>query len=173
MVNLNSVVMAGNITHEPEFKLLPSGRPVCKLRLAVNYKSKEYEETCFVNVDVFGRQAEICDQYLQKGKPVVVEGRLKLDTWQDRETGQSRSSHSIVANRVQIVSFPDKKQSDTTQAPMNSSFTKGTFSPNKGVSSTMNTQSSDHLSSAGKEPHVVAPLQNHSAESSVDDDIPF
>ncbi|MCL4229802.1 single-stranded DNA-binding protein [Candidatus Dependentiae bacterium] len=105
MADFNRVIMIGNLTRDPEHRQLPSGQAVCRLGLASNrqYRNKQtgsmVQEVCFIDVDVWGPQAESCKQYLQKGRPVLIEGRLKLDTWQDA-SGQSRSKHSIVADRV-------------------------------------------------------------------------
>ena len=105
MASYNRVVLIGNLTRDPEYKQLPSGQAVTRLGLAVNrqYKNKQtsamVQEVCFIDIDVFGPQAESCRQYLQKGRPVLIEGRLKFDTWQSPE-GQTRSKHSVVADRV-------------------------------------------------------------------------
>ncbi len=105
MASYNRVVMVGNLTRDPEYKQLPSGQAVCRLGLAVNrsFKNKQsgaaIQEVCFIDIDVWGAQAESCNQYLKKGRPVLVEGRLKYDTWQDQQGG-NRSKHSIVADRV-------------------------------------------------------------------------
>jgi single-strand DNA-binding protein len=110
MAGYNRVVMIGNLTRDPEYKQLPSGQGVCQLGLASNrqYRNKQtgsmVQEVCFVDVDVFGPQAESCKQYLQKGRPVLIEGRLKFDTW-DSPEGQKRSKHSIVADRVVFLSM--------------------------------------------------------------------
>jgi single-strand DNA-binding protein len=109
MASYNRVVMIGNLTRDPEYKQLPSGQAVCRLGLAVNrqIKSKQsgnvVQEVCFIDIDVWGAQAESCHQYLQKGRPILVEGRLKYDSWQDQQ-GQTRSKHSIVADRVLFLS---------------------------------------------------------------------
>ena len=105
MASYNRIVLIGNLTRDPDYKQLPSGQAVCRLGLAVNrqYKNKQtgamVQEVCFVDIDVFGPQAESCRQYLQKGRPILVEGRLKFDTWQTPD-GQTRSKHSIVADRI-------------------------------------------------------------------------
>ncbi len=115
MAGFNRIIMMGNLTRDPELRQLPSGNSVCRLGIAANrsYKNKQtgdmVEEVCFVDVDVWGAQAESCNQYLSKGRPVLVEGRLKLDSWQDKE-GNNRSKHSIVADRV--VFMPSAMQSD-------------------------------------------------------------
>ena len=105
MSSFNRVIMAGNLTRDPDYKQLTSGQAVCRLGLASNrqFKNKQsgdmIQEVCYIDIDVWGPQAESCRQYLQKGRPILVEGRLKLDTWDDA-SGQKRSKHSIVADRV-------------------------------------------------------------------------
>jgi single-strand DNA-binding protein len=105
MAGYNRIVMVGNLTRDPEYKQLASGQAVCRLGLASNraFKNRQtgamVQEVCYVDVDVWGAQAETCRQYLAKGRPVLIEGRLKLDTWQDAQ-GANRSKHSIAADRV-------------------------------------------------------------------------
>jgi len=108
MSSFNKVIMMGNLTRDPEFKQLPSGQAICRLALATNrqFKPKNAVETiqevCFIDVDVWGAQADNCQKFLGKGSSILVEGRLKLDSWQDNE-GQKRSRHSIVADRVTFI----------------------------------------------------------------------
>lgn len=105
MAGYNRIIMIGNLTRDPEFKQLTSGQNVCRLSVASNrqFKNKQtgslVQEVCYVDVDVWGAQADSCRQYLQKGRPVLIEGRLKLDTWKEAD-GSSRSKHSIVSDRV-------------------------------------------------------------------------
>ena len=107
MASYNRVIIMGNLTRDPEFKQLTSGQSVCRLGLASNrtFKNRQTgattQEVCFVDVDVWGAQGENCQKYLQKGRSVLVEGRLKLDTWE--QEGQKRSRHSIVADRVTFL----------------------------------------------------------------------
>lgn len=109
MAAFNRIIMIGNLTRDPEYRNLASGQAVCRLGLATNrqFKNKQtgslVQEVCYIDVDVWGAQAESCRQYLQKGRPVLIEGRLKLDSWDD-QTGQKRSKHSIVAERVVFLS---------------------------------------------------------------------
>ncbi len=109
MASYNRVIMMGNLTRDPELKQLTTGQSVCRLGLASNrqFKNRQtgmmIQEVCFVDVDVWGAQAESCNQYLQKGRQVLVEGRLKLDTWEDQD-GNKRNKHSIVADRVTFMS---------------------------------------------------------------------
>lgn len=105
MANFNRVIIIGNLTKDPDFKQQPSGQGLCKLSLASNrqFRNKQTgtmsQEVCYIDVAVWGPQADNCRQYLQKGRPVLVEGRLKLDSWKDAE-GQQRQRHTIVADNV-------------------------------------------------------------------------
>lgn len=109
MAGYNRLIMIGNLTRDPDYKQLTSGQAVCRLGLASNrqFRNKQtsalVQEVCYVDIDVWGAQAESCRQYLQKGRSVLVEGRLKFDTWEDGN-GQTRSKHSIVADRVVFLS---------------------------------------------------------------------
>ncbi len=107
MTGFNRVVLMGNLTRDPELRTIPSGSHVADLGLATNerYRNKEgetVETTCFVDVVAWGRQAETCAQYLAKGAPVLVEGRLQLDRWENSE-GQKRSKLRVKADRVRFV----------------------------------------------------------------------
>ncbi len=101
----NKVIMIGNLTRDPELRYTPQGTPVGTLRLAVNTKFRsgdEYkEETLFIDTVVWGKQAETCSQYLSKGRPVLVEGRLQERRWES--DGQQRSKMEIVANTVRFL----------------------------------------------------------------------
>lgn len=105
MASFNRVIILGNLTRDPEYKQLNSGQATCRLGLASNrqFKNKQtgslVQEVCYVDIDVWGAQAESCRQYLQKGRAILVEGRLKFDSWKDAN-GQSRSKLSIVADSV-------------------------------------------------------------------------
>ena len=105
--SLNKVILMGNLTRDPDTRSLPSGTSVCEFGLAMNRRfvsnGKEVDETCFVDVVVWGRSAESCRQYLEKGSQVLVEGRLKYDQWEDRNGGGKRSRLSVVAEQVTFV----------------------------------------------------------------------
>ena len=109
MANLNKVMIIGNLTADPEQKTTPRGTAVTELRLAVNRISngqndgERREETTFLDVTCWGRTAEIAGQYLAKGRPVFIEGRLQQDTWEDKQTGQRRSRIRIVAENLQLL----------------------------------------------------------------------
>ena len=106
MVSFNKVILIGNLTKDPEIRYTPSGTPVANIRLAVNHKYKQAdelkEEVCYIDVVVFGKQAESCGQYLNKGQSVVVEGRLQERRW-ETEDGQKRSKHEVVAQSVRFM----------------------------------------------------------------------
>ncbi|HMP89175.1 MAG TPA: single-stranded DNA-binding protein [Kiritimatiellia bacterium] len=106
MADLNKVMLAGNLTKDPEVRHTPGGQAVSDLRIAINRKykdntGKDREEVVYVSITVWGRQAETCGQYLSKGSPILVEGRLKLDEWE--KDGQKQSRLGVVAERVQFL----------------------------------------------------------------------
>jgi len=108
MANVNKVILIGNVTRDPEVRHTPKGTAVCDLGLAVNRVSssdsgERREETTFVDVTMWGRQAELAGQYLAKGRPVYIEGRLQMDTWQDKATGQNRSKLKVVGETMQFI----------------------------------------------------------------------
>jgi single-strand DNA-binding protein len=108
MANLNKVMLMGNLTRDPEVRYTPKGTAVAELGLAINrvYSSdngEKREETTFVDVTLWGRTAEIAGEYLKKGRPVFIEGRLQLDTWDDKTTGQKRSKLKVVGEAMQLM----------------------------------------------------------------------
>ena len=120
MANLNRVFLAGNLTRDPEVRYTPAGTAVTDLGLAVNdtYKTKTgevKETTTFVDIVVWGRQAETCGEYLSKGSPVLIEGRLQLEQWQT-ESGEKRSRLRVHADRVQFLGRP-KKSGEVGDSP--------------------------------------------------------
>lgn len=98
----NRVILQGNLTKEPELRYTPSGTAVCEFNVAVNSGRKD-EPAYFGAVIAFGRNAEACGRYLAKGSQVLVEGKLKNDEWEDRQTGQKRSKTRIIADSVQFI----------------------------------------------------------------------
>jgi single-strand DNA-binding protein len=107
MANLNKVMLIGNLTRDPDLKYTPGNQAVCEIGLAVNrkYRTKEgedREETTFVDCEAWGKQAEVLKQYMTKGKPLFVEGRLKLDTWEDKDGGK-RSKMRVVIENFQFL----------------------------------------------------------------------
>lgn len=107
MASLNKVFLIGNLTRDPELRYTPAGVAVVNLRLAVNrrYRDKsgeQKEEVCFVTVTAWDRQAEVCNQYLSKGRPIFVEGRLQFRSWETTD-GQKRNVLDIRAERIQFL----------------------------------------------------------------------
>ena len=108
MANLNKVMLIGNLTRDPELRYTPKGTAVADLGLAVNRRVSDgngnwSDETTFVDITVWGNTAENSQKYLTKGRGVFVEGRLQLDTWEDKQTGQKRSKLYVVANNWEFV----------------------------------------------------------------------
>lgn len=103
----NKVILIGNLTRDPEMRYSPQGTSVCKFDLAVNRKYKQAdeakEEVMFISIVVFGKQADTCGQYLNKGSSVLIEGRLQQNRW-ETEDGQKRSKHEVVAQSVRFMS---------------------------------------------------------------------
>ena len=153
----------GNLTRDPELRATSGGQSVCKFSLAVSrtYKSKEgekREETSFIDIEAWGRQAEVIAQYCTKGKPLMVEGRLKLDQWEDKQSGQKRSKLGVVLETFQFV---------------------GSRSDNDGGSSKQNYESSSppnretaSVPAAAAAPAAAAPAASGPAED-IDEDVPF
>jgi len=109
MASFNKVILIGNVTRDPQVKYLGSGTAVTELGLAVNRQwadknsNERKSETTFVDVTLWGRTAEVAGEYLSKGRPVLIEGRLQLDTWDDRETGHKRSKLRVVGESLVML----------------------------------------------------------------------
>ena len=106
MASFNKVILLGNLTRDPEVRYTPKGTAVTELGMAVNRvytaeNGEKREETTFVDVTLWGRTAEIAGEYLKKGRPVFIEGRLQLDSWEDKQSGQKRSRLRVVAEGLQ------------------------------------------------------------------------
>ena len=113
--NFNRVILAGNLTRDPDLRYTPKGTAVAKLGLAINrtwfdqQTQEKREEVIFVDVDAFGKAAETISQYLKKGRPILIEGRLKLDQWDDKQTNQKRQKLGVVLESFQFMdAAPDE-----------------------------------------------------------------
>ena len=111
MASFNKVILMGNLTRDPELRVTANGNSICKLGLATSrvYSTKDgerREETTFVDIDAFGKQAEVISKYMRKGRPIMVEGRLKLDQWESND-GQKRSKLSVVLENFQFLGSRD------------------------------------------------------------------
>jgi single-strand DNA-binding protein len=114
MANLNKVMLIGNLTRDPELRYTPKGTAVADISLAINRvwnneQNQKQEETIFVDVTLWGRQAELAQQYLTKGRGAYIEGRLQMDTWDDKETGKKRSKLKVIGENLQFL--PDGRGS--------------------------------------------------------------
>jgi single-strand DNA-binding protein len=108
MASFNKVILLGNLTRDPEVRYTPKGSAVCDLGLAVNRvytldNGEKREEVTYVDVVLWARLAEIAGEYLKKGRPVFIEGRLQLDTWDDKQSGQKRSKLRVIGETMQLL----------------------------------------------------------------------
>lgn len=121
MASYNKVILVGNLTRDPELRYTPKGVAIAKLGLAVNRvwrteTGETREEVTFVDVDAFSKQAETIAQYLKKGSPIFIEGRLRLDTWDDKQTGQKRSKLGVVLEGFQFLGGGNRTEGGTDAA---------------------------------------------------------
>lgn len=108
MASFNKVILMGNLTRDPEVRYTPKGSAVTDIGLAVNRvystdQGEKREETTFVDITLWGRTAEIAGEYLKKGRPVLIEGRLQLDSWDDKQSGQKRSKLKVIGESMQLL----------------------------------------------------------------------
>lgn len=116
MASFNKVILIGNLTRDPEVRVMPSGASICKFSIAVSRSFKgqdgeQREETAFIDIDAFGKQAEVIGKFMQKGKPILVEGRLKLDQWES-QAGEKRSKLGVVLESFQFIGARSDSASD-------------------------------------------------------------
>ena len=109
MAYLNKVFLIGNLTRDPELRVTPKGTAVCQFGLAVNRQYKDEsgatrDETAFIDIEAWGKQGELVSKYLQKGSLAFVEGRLRFDSWEDKQSGQKRNKLKVVLENVQFLS---------------------------------------------------------------------
>ena len=157
MASLNKVFLMGNLTRDPELRVTPKGTPICQFGLAVNRQFKDdsgqtRDETTFVDIEAWGRQGETISKYCSKGRPLFVEGRLKLDTWDDKTTGQKRSKMRIVLENFQFLGGREGA---------------GGGSPSGGSD-----EGGDHPVERSSPPPRTAPRPAPAADN-IDEDIPF
>ena len=122
MASFNKVILAGNLTRDPELRYTPKGTAIARLGIACNRKWKSEtgelkEEVTFVDVDAFGKQAETIGQYLKKGRPILIEGRLKLDQWEDKQSGQKKSKLGVVLESFQFLDSGGRSDGNASEAP--------------------------------------------------------
>lgn len=129
MPSYNLVILMGHLTREPELRTSPNGTAICNIGLAINRNWKDQNgntqsEVTYVDVTVFQRSAEYCARYLRKGSAVLVEGRLHLEQWEDRNGGGKRSRLTVVANAIRMIGDPNNQQQQYTQQPQ---YTQGGY----------------------------------------------
>jgi single-strand DNA-binding protein len=122
MASFNKVILVGNLTRDPGLRYTPKGMAIAKVGIAVNrtWRSEtgeQKEEVTFVDVDAFGKQAETIGQYLRKGRPLLIEGRLRLDQWDDKQTGQKRQRLGVVLESFQFLDSGNRGEGASTGAP--------------------------------------------------------
>ncbi len=154
MASFNKVILLGNLTRDPEVRYTPKGSAVCDLGMAVNRvyttdSGEKREEVTFVDVVLWARLAEIAGEYLKKGRPVFIEGRLQMDTWDDKQTGQKRTKLRVVGESMQLLG-----------------------SRPAGAGATGETAAEEPQASAGSKTSAAPPKASGSAEPD-DDEIPF
>lgn len=125
MASFNKVILIGNLTRDPELRYTPKGTAIAKLGLAMNRTWRDEsgqtkEEVTFVDVTAFGKPAETLGQYMKKGRPIMIEGRLRLDTWDDKQTNQKRSRLEVVLDSFQFLDSGGKPSGDEAAAPRSS-----------------------------------------------------
>jgi single-strand DNA-binding protein len=108
MAYLNKTILIGNLCRDPELRVTSGGTPIANFSIALNRKLKSEagelrEEVTFVEIEAWGKQAELCSKYLMKGSPAMIEGRLKLDQWEDKQTNEKRSRLKVVLENVQFL----------------------------------------------------------------------
>ena len=157
MANVNKVILIGNVTRDPEVKFTPKGSAVADVGLAINRNytldnGEKREETIFVDVELWGRLAEIAGEYAKKGRPIYIEGRLRMDTWEDKASGQKRSRMKVVGENLQLLGSR----------------------PSSGGGSGGGEEEGHHESRPQRTAARPAPAQQQPPQSSEpDDDIPF
>lgn len=177
MANLNKVMIIGNLTADPEVRTTPRGTSLTELRLAVNRVSsgmnegERREETTYLDVTCWGRTGEIAAQYLAKGRPVFIEGRLQQDTWEDKQTGQRRSRIRIVAENLQLLGGRDgaERSSAGGYQQRNAYGNNGGYSNGGGYGSNggyNNSNGGGYHQPSRQQPPAPMPQEE-------DDDIPF
>jgi len=129
--SLNRIILCGNLTADPELSYLPSSLAVARMRLAVNERVKNQQDEwvdrpCYVDITAFGKQGEACNQYLSKGSPVLIEGKLRYETWEAKDGTGKRSKHSVVADKVQFLS--SRSEDGGSSAPASTSSSESSSS---------------------------------------------
>ena len=172
MANYNRIVLLGNLTRDPQLKYLPSQMAVAEFGLAVNHKFKgrdgqDREEVLFIDCSVFGKGAEIINQYCQKGKQLLVEGRLKFDSWEDKQGGGKRSKHTVVVDNFQLLG----SRGESGGAPAGAGYDEGAPRQNRAPQARAPQRGGPPQQRGGAQGGSEPPFGDEPQFS--DDDIPF
>lgn len=192
MASFNKVILIGNLTRDPELRYTPKGTAIARIALAVNRNwrtdsGETREEVTFVDIDAFGKQAEVIGEYLRKGSPMMVEGRLRLDSWDDRTTGQKRSKMLVVLEAFQFLDSRSDRAGGSSggdgagrsayrgQSSDSSSSNSGSFSEDPAESSNAPDYSTrpGRSSQGGGAASSGAESQNFDSGMDDEDDVPF
>ncbi len=171
MASMNKVFLLGNLTRDPELRYTSGGAAICALGLATNRsyttaRGEEREEVCFVDIEVWGKSAEASKNYLRKGAPVMIEGRLRYDQWEDRESGKKRSRLTVTAERVQFLGQPSRG-GENFAPPADP--TKNVASQPHGPGPTKEPRRADNV----EQQSAMPPMPPFESADKSDDDIPF
>lgn len=180
MPNFNKVLLMGNLTRDPELRYTPSGTPVASFGLAVNRTWKDANgqqanDTLFVDISAFAGQADTISRYCRKGSPLFVEGRLKLDTWEDKQTGQRRSRLHVVMENFQFLGGPRQDDQGGGYAPRPNPGAYGA-APQSSYPNVPPAQPPYGTQSAAYAPPPssgMPPMPPAAADPSMEDDVPF
>lgn len=191
MASYNKVILIGNLTRDPELRYTPKGTAIARIALAVNRNwrtdtGETREEVTFVDIDAFGKQAEVIGEYLRKGSPIMVEGRLRLDSWDDRTTGQKRSKMLVVLEAFQFLDSRNDRAGGSSsgegagkpayRGQSSDSSASGSYSEEPGESSNAPDYSTrPGRSSQGGGTAAASSSESQSFDSGMDDedDVPF
>ncbi len=175
MPNLNKVQLMGNLTRDPEVRYTPKGTAVVDIGMAINRyftldDGEKREETVFVDITLWGRQAEIVGQYTRKGRPLFVEGRLQLDTWDDKQSGQKRSKLKVVGDSIQLLGSKEENGGGGGQQPQQQQTQQQQYSEPPQQQSQQQPQQA-----APPQQQQAPPAQQNPTpvDSGEEDDIPF
>lgn len=178
----NKVILVGNLTRDPELRYLPSGSAVCNTAIATNRRFKKQdgtqgEEICFIDVSFFGRTAEIANQYLKRGSKVLIEGRLKLDQWQD-QNGAKRSKHSVTVENMTMLDSKNSSGGDYNQGGndnrQNGGYQNNNYQQNGGGYQQQNNGGYQNQAPTQPSQNQVQQTNDNIPDIDIDDDeIPF
>ena len=185
MASLNKVFLLGNLTRDPDLRYTPSGAAVCEFGIAVSRRfsanGAEQDEVCFVDIVVWSKQAENCKQYLSKGSPALIEGRLQFDQWEDRNGGGKRSRLRVLAERVQFVGAPRRNDNSEGDNSYNGAYgNNNSYGANNGNAprgnynnGSYNNNANSNYSRPAAPPMPPMPEEAFNPSDGIDDIVPF